>query len=69
MRRLLVVANFKSNLTPVETAALVDQLNDQLWPSPGVEVVLAPTTLCLTTAAEQLDRRRLQLASQTGSAP
>ena len=68
MIRRLIVANFKSNLAPAEAVSLVDRLNDRLWPKPGVEVVLAPTTLCLTSVANRLDRRRLRLASQTGSA-
>lgn len=68
MSRCLIVANFKSNLNPAEAVELVDQLADRLWPRPGVEVVLAPTTLCLTAVSERLDRRRLGLASQTGAA-
>ena len=68
MTRLLIVANFKSNLDPAAAVKLVGQLDDLLWPKPTLEVVLAPTTLCLTAVAERLDRRRLRLASQTGSA-
>ncbi len=67
MNRLLIVANFKSNLDPAAATKLVVQLDDLLWPKPTVEVVLAPTTLCLTAVSERLDRRRLRLASQTGS--
>ena len=69
MSRLLIVANFKSNLNPAQAVRLVDQLTAQIWPEPGVEVVLAPTTLCLTAVNQGLDRRRLRLASQTGAAP
>ena len=67
MNRLLIVANFKSNLDPAAATKLVGQFDDLLWPKPTVEVVLAPTTLCLTAVSERLDRRRLRLASQTGS--
>lgn len=67
MRRLLLVANFKSNLNPVQAVKMVGQLDDLLWPKPHVEVVLAPTTLCLTAVAGRLDRRRLGLASQNGA--
>lgn len=68
MSRRLIVANFKSNLDPAQAVKLVGQLDDLLWPKPGVEVVLAPTTLCLSAVAGRLDRRRLGLASQTGAA-
>lgn len=68
MRRRLIVANFKSNLDPGQATKLVAQLDDLIWPQPTVELVLAPTTLCLSAVAGRLDRRRLRLASQTGSA-
>lgn len=60
----LVIANWKMNLTVGEASLYVHRLNQHLTNHRNVEVVLAPTMLCLQSLNLQIDHRKFKLAAQ-----
>jgi triosephosphate isomerase len=63
-KKTLVIANWKMNLTVHEASLYVHKLNDNLTNHRNVEVVLAPTMLCLQPLSLQIDHTMFKLASQ-----
>lgn len=64
MKRLLIVGNWKMNLTTHEASLLVKRLNDRVHIYRDIEVVLAPSLLTLQPVSTEIDRRKFKLAVQ-----
>lgn len=63
-RKKLIVANWKMNLNMHEASLYVHKLANMVPVRRDVEVVLAPTLLCLQSLSLQIDRRQFKLAVQ-----
>lgn len=63
-KKNVVIANWKMNLTVHEASLYVHKLNETVKAHRDVEVVLAPTMLCLQPLSLQIDHRKFKLASQ-----
>lgn len=64
MRKKLIVANWKMNLTVSQSSLLVHRLGERIKTHRMVEVVLAPSMLALQPVSLQVDRRKFRLAAQ-----
>jgi triosephosphate isomerase len=62
--KYLIVANWKMNLTTHEASVLVHKLEKEIRLYRDVEVVLAPSFVHLQPLYQQIDHRKLHLASQ-----
>lgn len=65
-RPKLVVANWKMHLRVHEASVLANRLDKMVSPHRDIEVVLAPSYLCLQPLSHEIDRRKFRLASQDG---
>src|SRR5690242_16367615 len=63
-RKLLIVGNWKMHLNVQEASTLVHRLHERIDIHRDIEVVLAPSTLCLHPVSLEIDRRKLRLAAQ-----
>ena len=63
-KRTLIVGNWKMNLNVQEASLLLHRLNERLRIYRSVEVVLAPSALCLQPLSMQIDHRKFRLAAQ-----
>ncbi|HYH36274.1 MAG TPA: triose-phosphate isomerase [Candidatus Saccharimonadales bacterium] len=63
-KRTLIVGNWKMNLNVHEASLLVKRLDDRISLHRDIEVVLAPSMLCLQPLSVQIDRRKFRLAAQ-----
>jgi triosephosphate isomerase len=64
MRKILIVANWKMDLSTHEASLLVHRLNERIAIHQSVEVVLAPNSLYLQPLSLEIDRRKFRLAAQ-----
>lgn len=64
MKRILIVGNWKMNLTTHEASLLVKRLSDKIHIHRDIEVVLAPSLLTLQPISQEIDRRKFGLAAQ-----
>jgi len=64
MRKILIVGNWKMNLTVHEASVLVNRLAQKIPIYKGVEVVLAPNSLVLQPISMEVDHRKFHLAAQ-----
>ena len=64
MRKKLIVANWKMNLTVSQSSLLVHRLSERIKTHRMVEVVLTPSMLALQPVSLQIDRRKFRLAAQ-----
>lgn len=64
MKRVLIVGNWKMNLTTHEASLLVKRLSDRIQVHRDIEVVLAPSLLTLQPVSQEIDRRKFKLAAQ-----
>lgn len=62
----LVVANWKMHLDVHRASLLTHKLDKSLHTYRTVEVVLAPSFLCLQPLSQEIDRRKFRLAAQDG---
>ena len=62
----LVVANWKMNLNLHQASLLINRLDSKLSIHRDTEVVIAPNYLCLQPISQEIDRRKIRLASQDG---
>lgn len=69
MSKNLLVANWKMNFKLPEATEYVARLEERYEQDEQLEVVLAPTTLFIPTLKSALSGDKIQLASQTLSAP
>lgn len=60
----LIIANWKMNLTVHEASLYVHKLDKEVANHRNVEVVLAPTMLCLQPLSLQIDHKKFSLAAQ-----
>ncbi len=63
-KKLLVVGNWKMNLTVHQSSILVHRLHQHITAHRTVEVVLAPSMLALQPISLEIDRRRFRLCAQ-----
>lgn len=66
MKRMLVVGNWKMNLNVSEASLLVNRLDKKIKTHKDIEIVLAPTYLCLQPVSLEIDRRKFRLSAQDG---
>ena len=64
MRKILIVGNWKMNLTVGQASLLVHRLDQHIKGHRDIEVVLAPNMLSLQPISLQIDRRKFRLAAQ-----
>lgn len=64
MSKILIVGNWKMNLTVGQASLLFHRLDQQIKAHRDIEVVLAPSMLALQPLSVQLDRRKFRLAVQ-----
>jgi triosephosphate isomerase len=64
MKKLLVVGNWKMHLNTHQASLLVHRLDAHTKPERGVEIVLAPSLLCLQPLSLEIDRRKFRLSAQ-----
>ncbi|HEX7368477.1 MAG TPA: triose-phosphate isomerase [Candidatus Saccharimonadales bacterium] len=64
MKRTLIVGNWKMHLTIHEASLLTHRLGQRIQVHRDIEVVLAPSTLCLQPLSLEIDRRKFRLAAQ-----
>lgn len=63
-KKLLVVGNWKMNLTVQQSSLLAHRLQSEIATHRDIEVVLAPSMLALQPMSLELDRHRFRLAVQ-----
>lgn len=64
MKKILIVGNWKMNLTIHEASLLVKRLSDRIPVHRDIEVVLAPSMLALQPISQEIDPRKFHLAAQ-----
>ncbi|MDL2341856.1 MAG: triose-phosphate isomerase [Patescibacteria group bacterium] len=64
MKKTLIVANWKMNLSTHEASVLVHRLHQTIPTHRSVEVVLAPNLLVLQPISVEIDRHKFGLAAQ-----
>ncbi len=64
VRKTLLVGNWKMHLNVSQASLLVHRLQELTRMHRNVEVVLAPSMLCLQPLSLQIDRRKFRLAAQ-----
>jgi triosephosphate isomerase (TIM) len=63
-KKILIVGNWKMNLNVSKASILVHRLDSKIKLHRGVEMVIAPSTLCLAPISLEIDRRKFRLAAQ-----
>jgi triosephosphate isomerase len=64
MRKVMVAGNWKMHLNVSQASLLVHRLNQRIDVHRDIEVVLAPSMLCLQPLSLEIDRRKFRLAAQ-----
>ncbi len=64
MKKILIVANWKMNLSVHQGSLLLQRLTDHIQSHRSVEVVLAPSLVSLQPLSLQVDHRKFRLAAQ-----
>lgn len=64
MTKTLIVANWKMNFNVHEASLLVHRLSGIVRAHRDIEVVLAPSMVCLQPLSQQIDHRKFRLAAQ-----
>ncbi|MDB5185223.1 MAG: tpiA [Candidatus Saccharibacteria bacterium] len=64
MKRTLIVGNWKMHLNVQEASLLVRRLHQHIPTHRSVEVVLAPSMLCLQPVSMEIDRHKFRLSAQ-----
>jgi len=64
MKKILIIGNWKMNLTVHESSLLVKRLSDHIPVHRDIEVVLAPSMLALQPISQEIDHRKFSLAAQ-----
>lgn len=63
-RKTLIVGNWKMHLNVHEASLLVQRLGERIKVHRNIEVVLAPSMLCLQPISLEIDRRKFRLSAQ-----
>jgi triosephosphate isomerase len=64
MRKTMIAGNWKMHLNTHEASLLVHRLSERIDIHRDIEVVLAPSMLCLQPVSMEIDRRKFRLAAQ-----
>jgi len=64
MKKIIIIGNWKMNLTIHESSLLVKRLSDRIPVHREIEVVLAPSMLALQPISREIDQRKFRLAAQ-----
>lgn len=64
MKRILIVGNWKMNLSVHEASLLIKRLNDRVPLHRDIEVAIAPNMLALQPISQQIDHRKFSLCAQ-----
>ena len=64
MAKIMIAANWKMHCSLEEAHSLIDQLDQKIRSSRGVEIVIAPNMLSLHPVSHQIDKRKFKLAAQ-----
>lgn len=64
MKRILIIGNWKMNLSIHESSLLVKRLGDKIPLHREIEVVLAPSMIALQPISQEIDKRKFRLAAQ-----
>ena len=64
MKRTLIVGNWKMHLNVHEASLLVHRLSQHIKIHRDIEVVIAPSSLCLQPLSQEIDRRKFRLSAQ-----
>lgn len=64
MKKSLIVANWKMNLNVHDASILLHRLNEHVRPHRDIEIVLAPSLVCLQPLSLEIDHRKFGLAAQ-----
>src|SRR5260370_27692343 len=64
MRRMMIVGNWKMHMNVHEARVMVHRLNERIPIHRDLEVVLAPSAVCLQPLSLEIDRRKFRLAAQ-----
>ncbi len=64
-KKLLIVGNWKMNLTPHQASILVHRLDQKITANHNVKVVLCPPFIDLYSVAKDSDRAKFKIGSQT----
>jgi triosephosphate isomerase (TIM) len=65
-RKIIIGANWKMNLNISQASLLLHRLHERIQIYRDIEVVLAPSFLCLHPMNQQIDRRKFRLMAQDG---
>ncbi len=63
-KQTLIVGNWKMHLNTHEASLLVHRLDQRIKVHRDIEIVLAPSMLCLQPLSLEIDRRKFRLAAQ-----
>ena len=63
-KKTLIIGNWKMNLDMQESSLYLDKLSKMVKPRRDVEVILAPSVLCLQSLSLQVNLRQFKLAAQ-----
>ena len=63
-KQTLIIGNWKMNLTVGEASLYVHKLNKSITNHRNIDIVFAPTMLCLQPLSLQIDHKKFKLASQ-----
>ena len=65
-RRKVVAGNWKMNLNVAQASLLMHRLQERIHIHRDIEVVIAPSHVCLQPLSLQIDRRKFRLMAQNG---
>ncbi|MBI5765757.1 triose-phosphate isomerase, partial [Candidatus Falkowbacteria bacterium] len=64
MKKPIIIANWKMNLTSEEEMALVKQIKDKAKTISGVDVVICPSFIGLAAVGEAIKKTKIKLGAQ-----
>jgi triosephosphate isomerase len=67
-RRMIIGGNWKMHLNVSQASLLLHRLHERIQIHRDIEVVLAPSLVCLQPMSLQIDRRKFRLMAQNGFA-
>jgi triosephosphate isomerase len=66
MKRTLIIGNWKMNLNVQDASILMHRLDQRIKIYRDIEIVVAPTYLCIQPLSLDIDHRKFRLAAQDG---
>jgi triosephosphate isomerase (TIM) len=65
-RKVLIGGNWKMNLNVSQASVLMHRLHERIQIHRDIEIVIAPSFICLQPMSMQIDRRKFRLMAQNG---